>query len=125
MSHAINWFEIPVTHLDRAMDFYARVTGRPLQRMEFGVPGQTEAVFATADPGERTGSLVQGGGLQPSDRGAVLYLNIEDDLDACLQRVTAAGGSVLQAKTALPPGMGSFAHIRDTEGNRIGLHSLA
>lgn len=125
MSHAINWFEIPVLQLDRAMDFYAHVTGRPLQRMEFGVPGQTEAVFATADQSERTGSLVQGGGLQPSERGAVLYLNIEDDLEVCLQRVTAAGGSVLQGKTALPPGMGAFAQIRDTEGNRIGLHSLA
>jgi predicted enzyme related to lactoylglutathione lyase len=125
MSHAINWFEIAVNDLDRAMGFYARVTGRKLQRMDFGVPGQTEAVFETTDPSERTGSLVQGGGSQPSSQGAVLYLNVEDDLDACLTRVTAAGGAVVVGKTALPPGMGSFAQIRDTEGNRIGLHSLA
>jgi uncharacterized protein len=28
-------------------------------------------------------------------------------------------------KTALPPGMGFFAHIEDCEGNIVGLHGLA
>ena len=123
MSHAINWFEIPVTDLDRAVAFYATVTGRQLQRMDFGLPGQTEAVFETADRSERTGSLVQSPQSQPSVLGPLLYLNVEDDLDDCLKRVTAAGGSVALGKTALPPGMGSFAQILDTEGNRVGLHS--
>ena len=125
MSHAINWFEIPVTDLDRAIGFYTAVTRRPLQRMDFGVPGQEEAVFETADQGERTGSLVKSAHAQPSQLGAVLYLNVEDDLDACLARVIAEGGSVAQGKTALPPGLGSFAHIVDTEGNKVGLHALA
>ncbi len=124
MSHAINWFEIPVTDLDRAMAFYAKVTGRQLQRMDFGVPGQEEAVFETADQTERTGSLVKSAHLQPSQLGSVLYLNVEDDLDDCLKRVTAAGGSVAQGKTALPPGLGSFALMVDTEGNKVGLHAL-
>lgn len=125
MSHAINWFEIPVAQLDRAMAFYATVTGRKLQRMDFGVPGQQEAVFETADQNERTGSLVQGAQSQPAQVGAMLYLNVEDGLDECLKRVAAAGGTVALGKTALPPGMGSFAQIIDTEGNRVGLHSLA
>lgn len=125
MSHAINWFEIPVTDLDRAMTFYAAVTARKLQRMDFGVPGQEEAVFETSDQSERTGSLVRSAQSRPSQQGSVLYLNIEDDLDACLTRVIAAGGSVAQGKTALPPGMGSFALIMDSEGNKVGLHALA
>lgn len=125
MSHAINWFEIPVTNLDRAMAFYASVTARKLQRMDFGVPGQQEAVFETADQSERTGSLVHSALSQPSERGSVLYLNVEDDLDACLTRVIAAGGSVVQGKTALPPGLGSFALMLDSEGNKVGLHALA
>lgn len=125
MSHAINWFEIPVTDLDRAIDFYANVTGRRLQRMDFGVLGQQEAVFDTADQGERTGSLVQSAHVQPAQTGTVVYLNVDSGLDDCLDRVIAAGGSVVQGKTALPPGMGSFAQILDTEGNRVGLHSLA
>ena len=28
-------------------------------------------------------------------------------------------------KTALPAEMGFFAHLRDSEGNEVGLHSLA
>lgn len=86
--------------------------------MEFGVPGQQEAVFESADQSERTGSLVQSAQSQPAQVGAVAYLNVEDDLEDCLKRVTAAGGSVDLARTALPPGMGSFAHIVDTEGRR-------
>ncbi len=125
MSHAINWFEIPVTDLSRAIDFYASVMGRRLQRMDFGVPGQEEAVFETADPSERTGSLVQSAHAHPATQGSLLYLHVEDDLEACLARVVAAGGSVAQGKTALPPGMGSFAQILDTEGNKVGLHTLA
>jgi predicted enzyme related to lactoylglutathione lyase len=40
--------------------------------------------------------------VRPSQQGSVVYLNIEDDLDACLTRVTAAGGAVAQGKkTAL------------------------
>lgn len=123
MSHAINWFEIPVTEMDRAMDFYAAVTGRALQRMDFGVPGQQEAVFETADPSERTGSLVQSAALQPSPQGSLLYLHVDGDLAAALARVAPAGGRVAMGKTALPPGMGHFAQILDTEGNRVGLHS--
>jgi predicted enzyme related to lactoylglutathione lyase len=41
-----------------------------------------------------------------------------------LARVQAQGGSVVQPRTALPPGMGFFAHITDLDGNRVGLHAL-
>ncbi len=125
MSHAINWFEIPVTQLDRAINFYATVTGRRLQRMDFGVPGQQEAVFETADQHERTGSLVQSAQAQPAPTGTVVYLAVEGGLDDCLARVPAAGGVVVLGTTDLPPGMGCFAHIIDSEGNRVGLHALA
>jgi hypothetical protein len=32
---------------------------------------------------------------------------------------------VIAPKTALPPGMDFIAHLRDTEGNEVGLHALA
>ena len=31
-THAINWFEIPVTDIDRAQAFYERVLGKSLRR---------------------------------------------------------------------------------------------
>ena len=40
-----------------------------------------------------------------------------------LARVVAEGGKIVEPKTALPPGMGHYAHFMDSEGNRIGLHS--
>jgi hypothetical protein len=39
--------------------------------------------------------------------------------------VEGAGGSIATPKTALPDGMGFYAHFVDTEGNRVGIHSLA
>ena len=44
--------------------------------------------------------------------------------ETVLARVEAAGGRIVAPKSALPPGMGFIAHLRDTEGNEVGLHSL-
>jgi hypothetical protein len=45
MQHAINWFEIPVADLERAMKFYGAMTNTPLQREAFGPPGEEMAIF--------------------------------------------------------------------------------
>jgi predicted enzyme related to lactoylglutathione lyase len=66
-----------------------------------------------------------GPGLKPSSEGAIVYLNADPSLDAVLDRIAPAGGSIALPRTELPPGMGAFAQILDTEGNRIGLHSYA
>jgi uncharacterized protein len=55
----------------------------------------------------------------------VVYLNAGATIDPVLARVAKVGGAVATPKTALPPGMGFFAHITDSEGNRVGLHALA
>ena len=124
MSNAITWFEIPVTDLERAMRFYAEVTQRSLQRMDFGVPGEEDAVFESGGPGEVSGALLRSAGAKPSTEGTRVYLNVGSDLDACLARAASAGGTVSKGKTALPPGMGFFAHIIDLDGNRVGVHAL-
>jgi predicted enzyme related to lactoylglutathione lyase len=54
-----------------------------------------------------------------------VYLTATPNLDAVLARVEAAGGSVVIGKTALPGEMGAYAHVRDTEGNTVGLHALS
>ena len=61
--------------------------------------------------------------LKPSATGSVVYLYVGKDLDAALERVWNAGGKVALEKTALPGDMGHFAHIIDSEGNRVGLHA--
>jgi predicted enzyme related to lactoylglutathione lyase len=62
---------------------------------------------------------------QPADSGSVVYLNADPNLDEALTRAEKNGGSVVTPKTALPPGMGYFADIRDTEGNIVGLHAVS
>jgi uncharacterized protein len=125
MAHALNWFEIPVADMDRALGFYAALTGRTLRREAYGGPGEELGVFETESEDEVQGALLKNPRFQPSANGTLVYLNASPSLDAWLARVPAAGGSVAQPKVTLPGGMGCFAHIIDSEGNRVGLHALA
>jgi predicted enzyme related to lactoylglutathione lyase len=119
MSNAINWFEIFVSDIDRATRFYEATMAVQLRREDFG--GKPMAIF----PGSQTGvggALVRDGGRAPAVEGTLVYLNASGKLDACLDRVRAAGGAVVLAKTDIgDPGF--IATIRDTEGNLVGLHS--
>jgi len=121
MQNALSWFEIPVSDLDRAQTFYETVLGQPLQRQDFG--GAPLAVFNYERPGV-------GGALQANAKGSAplgssirVYLNCTQ-LDTVLERVERAGGAIVSPKEALPQGMGFIAHLRDTEGNAVGLHAL-
>ena len=125
MAHALNWFEIPVADMDRAMRFYGALTGRGLRREAFGEPGEELGVFEVDGEDDVKGALLKNPRFQPSADGTLVYLNASPSLDAWLARVPAAGGSVAQPKVTLPDGMGCFAHIIDSEGNRVGLHALA
>jgi uncharacterized protein len=125
MQHAINWFEIPVADLSRAMKFYAAMTGMPLRREAFGAPGEEMAIFEVDTQEGINGCLLSSPDAQPAQNGTLIYLSASPSVDAWLERVESAGGRVLKPKTALPPGMGFFAHVLDSEGNRVGLHALA
>ncbi|UJW80084.1 VOC family protein [Hydrogenophaga sp. SL48] len=125
MAHALNWFEIPVADMDRALGFYAALTGRSLRREAFGGPGEELGVFEVDGEDDVKGALLKNPRFQPSADGTLVYLNAGSSLDAWLARVPAAGGRVALPKVTLPEGMGCFAHIIDSEGNRVGLHALA
>lgn len=121
---AISWFEIPTIDLDSAQTFYEAVLQHPMRREAMG-PSQG-AVFAY-DPqqGGVGGALMMGPSAPPVARGGTLvYLDASPSLDAALQRAQAAGGQVALGRTALPEGLGFFAHIEDLDGNRVGLHAL-
>ena len=122
--HALDWFEIPVRNMDRAQKFYEALLAKALRREAMG-PTKTLAVFGSGDSSVG-GCLLAGEGVpEPSPNGTLIYLNAEPSLDAVLARVEAAGGRITTPKVQLPDGMGCFAHIADTEGNRVGLHALA
>jgi uncharacterized protein len=113
------WFEIPSVNFERAVKFYEAVFEVSLQRENIG---GAMAMFPVS-PEQAGGAIVEAQpGYAPSATG--IYLNGGADLAPLLARVTGAGGKVVLPKTALPPGMGHFAHFLDTEGNRVGLHSM-
>ena len=121
MTNSINWFEIPVTDFARAKKFYEALLGNEIQEMphpkyKYGIlPGDMQNGV--------TGGIVQGEGFTPNATGVLIYLNGGDDLTAPLSKVEAAGGKILLPKTAIG-GNGFMAHVLDTEGNKIALHSM-
>lgn len=123
MTQAINWFEIPVTDLDRAQNFYESMLDRTLRRQNFG--GAVLAVFPYAQPATGGALLAASDACAPSGSGVRIYLDCMPSLDAALARAEGAGGQIVEPKSALPADMGFVAQVRDTEGNLIGLHALA
>ena len=121
MANAINWFEIPVKNFERARIFYETILGTPMHLME--ASGIQSAFFpADLKSGKVGGCIIAGAGYEPSNRGALVYLNGGDDLQVILSRVAAAGGSVLVPKMSIGSN-GFMAQFEDCEGNRVGLHS--
>jgi predicted enzyme related to lactoylglutathione lyase len=121
MAHALNWFEIPVSNMDRAKKFYERVFAA-----ELASPEPSVAMWpANWKEGEVGGSLAKRDGFEPSAKGTVVFLNGGADLAEPLGRVERAGGKVTMPKTKIPMGdAGYMALFADTEGNTIGLHSM-
>lgn len=121
MAQAINWFEIPAKNFERAKAFYEQVLN-----IEMIMPfeGMKYAMFpADMQKGEIGGGLVEEDGYEPSQQGALVYLNGGDDLNVPLGKVEAAGGQIDMPKTSIGPN-GFMARFLDTEGNRVALHSM-
>ncbi len=120
IKNAVNWFEIPVTDIERAAKFYSKVLGVEMAPRELGAG--TKMAFFSGDKEGVRGALVQSDGYVPSDKGVVLYLNAGDDLAPALARVKPAGGAVILEKFSMGKD-GFIATFKDTEGNKVALHS--
>jgi uncharacterized protein len=119
--NALNWFEIPVRDIARAQAFYETLLATSMRRETIG-PNEL-ALFAYEAPGAG-GCLMAGATApSPSTSGTLVYLDAGPSLDAVLARVEPAGGRIATPKVQLPGDMGVFAHVFDTDGNRVGLHA--
>lgn len=120
-SPVASWFEIPVADFDRAHSFYERVLDRKIHVLDMD---GTKMGMLSDNPSVAGGAIVAGEGCVPSNTGTTVYLNGGDDLAPMLARAEAAGAQVVIPKTEIGSEFGYFAHFIDTEGNRIGLHSM-
>jgi predicted enzyme related to lactoylglutathione lyase len=115
MSRVVH-FEIPTDDPERAGAFYSGVFGWNVQ--QWGTADYWPMTTGEA-PGSGYGAE---GAMAPRSQaaeGVLVYVGV-DDIDAALARVKDARGSVIADKTPIPA-IGWSAHVRDTEGNLIGL----
>ena len=118
----VNWFEIPVNDMSRAVRFYEAVFGVSLAAMEMG-PAQM-AMFPMEQGGPNAGgALVKTEGYTPSEAGTVIYFSV-DDIEGTLAKIASAGGATLVPKMSIGE-HGFFAQFKDSEGNRVALHSMS
>ena len=124
MGNIIVWADIPVADLDRASQFYSHVLQIPINRVPgmdgIALPGAPSGAGVTAPQVPVVAFDLMVG--KPSLEGVTVYLGVADDYETFLARVREAGGEVLQEPQDMGPMVGILAYIKDTEGNRIGLH---
>jgi predicted enzyme related to lactoylglutathione lyase len=116
----VNWFEIPVTDLERAKTFYQSLLGIKLVDVDIGLTKMSffpmmESTYGAA------GALVKSKGYKPSQSGILVYFSVSN-IDKILGKIIMCGG-----KTVLPKiGIGKYgyiAHFLDSEGHKVALHS--
>jgi len=122
MKKGISWFEIPVNDLNRAKKFYSAILNCELN--DYAIPNNPMkyARFPLEQDGTTGGALVKGGSYEPSSKGPLLWFNIEEELAMVLSRVEKTGGKILMPKTSAGQ-YGFIAHVLDSEGNKVVLHS--
>jgi uncharacterized protein len=121
MNNLISIIEIPVSDYNRAAKFYQNVLAMPIEQME--MDGNIMGVLPN-EQGTVNVVLVKGSDYKPTSDGVVLYLNAGEDLQPMLDRVKANGGQEIVPKTIISEEMGYFAMFIDSEGNKMGLHSV-
>lgn len=117
----VNWFEIPVTDMDRAVMFYANVFGYQLTPADMG-PIKMAWFPMEDNTYGAAGSLVLSDSHIPSHQGTLIYFSVPD-IEAALALVMKNGGRTLLPKTSIGE-YGFMAQFEDSEGNRIALHSM-
>jgi uncharacterized protein len=112
-NNQVAWYEVVGRDGEKLRGFYGDIFGWQFQMP----PGMDEVDYGMTDSSQ-TG--IGGGiGTSPSGNGhAIFYIEV-DDPQGTLDRIEAAGGSVVMPVTEMP--MVTFAQFKDPEGNVVGL----
>lgn len=122
MHNPVGWFEIYVQDMARAKRFYHEVFDANFIRLQ-GDGVDVESFEMHDGAHGISGALVQMEGF-PSGQNSVLVYFICDDCAQQVAKATMAGGRLVKPKTSIGQ-YGHIALVNDTEGNLIGLHSMA
>ncbi len=111
----VMWWEIPVTDVAKGKDFYGSVFGWTYTSM-----GDDENYAIITVDGDFIGGLFKAPPDTPTAPSVRIYVNVAD-LEATLQAVESAGGSVTKPRTEVGGDMGWWAEIADPDGRWLGL----
>jgi len=117
----VGWFEIYVQDMERAKAFYEKTFQVTLQRLEspgvelWAFPMQSES------PG-CAGALAKMAGKESGGGGTLVYFSCADCAEPAALAVSH-GGKIVKPKESIGE-YGFISLVVDTEGNRIGLHSM-
>lgn len=121
-------FEMPAEDKNRMADFYAKAFGWKAQMLG---PEMGEYVVVQTTETSENGMIkepgrINGGFFKKTkpDQYPSVVISVED-IEEAMKKVKEAGGTVLGGMTpGVPdniPGVGLYASIIDTEGNRVGM----
>jgi len=111
------WCDIPVADLDRARAFYKAVLGIEVHKESFG-----DFQFCVLDHKDGNGGCLIQNPEDVSFSGVMIYLNVDGRIRDAESKVEVHGGQVVQSTHPIGP-HGFRAIVRDSEGNRVALHS--
>ncbi|MDR0227974.1 MAG: VOC family protein [Flavobacteriaceae bacterium] len=120
MNNPAVYFEIPVTDMNRAINFYSTVFNFSFEQEVFDSLDMAYFPFDNTQKGI-TGALVKGEIYKPTIDGILLYLNTTD-IKQTLEIAESIGAEVLYPINIHKDLGFAVAELKDSEGNRIGLH---
>lgn len=125
-TNPVVWFEIYVDNMTRAQQFYETVFQLKLTELPNPTSDPTQMLAFPADMENKntiSGTLVKTEGFKAGGNSTMVYF-FSEDCSIEQARIEAAGGQVVQPKMSLGE-FGFMVHAHDTEGNLIGIHSMA
>lgn len=127
-NNPIGWFEIYVQDMPRARAFYESVFQGKLASLANPEGDDGSGMEMWAFPSDMAaygspGALVKMPGYPSGNGGTLVYFSCENCATEAA-RAAASGGKVFKEKFSIGD-YGFIALVTDTEGNLIGLHSMA
>lgn len=111
------WFDIPVSNLERATQYYAAVLNCNVEIESFN-----DFQFSVIEHSDGNGGcLVPDPEKVSSDKGPLLYLNVHGRLKDAVEKAKNKGKIIQDIHPIGPHGFRAI--ILDSEGNRIALHA--
>lgn len=111
MAAPVTWFEINTSEPKTVRDFYGQVFGWGMQVLE-------EGNYALVETGGE-GGIAGGIGEAQGPNQVIFYIEVADP-QSYLTEIEKAGGTTVVPVTEIP-GMVTFAHFADPQGNVVGL----